>query len=181
MSPPPDELSWVPQSRILGLCDISRATLNSWIKSGLDLGEDAAAYDLSDLMTLLIFASARKHMTPKHMVAAWTDLVRSGEATRITNAARHLGSEDRFEVVVDPEYGALAVALSEEELLAAVRHPNAPRPVVVVDLAEKVRDAVAAFHRFAEKGERPAVRKPGRPRSANRSGLRLISEDGHES
>jgi hypothetical protein len=176
MNSPPDELLWVQQSRILGLCDISRAALNSWIKSGLDLGEDTAAYDLSDLVTLLIFAAARKHMTPKHMVGAWTDLVRSGEATRIINAARELGSDQGFDLVVDPEYGALRVALSEGELLEAVRHPTAPRPIVVVDMAEKVRDAVSAFHRFAERGERPPARKRGRPRSASRSGLRLVSE-----
>ena len=174
MSPQPDELSWVPQARILSLCGISRATLNSWIKSGLDIRGDAAAYGLSDLITLLVFSSARRHMTPKLLVAAWTDLVRTGEAAALLNAARDLGPNESFELVIDPEFGQLGVALSDEELLEAIRHPNSPRPVVVVDMAEKVRDAVAAFHRFAERGQRPAARRPGRPRNASRGAFRVV-------
>lgn len=168
MNASPDDIAWVQQSRILTLCDISRATLNSWIKSGLDIPEDTAAYGLADLVTLLVFAAARKHLTPKDMVAAWRDLVRSGEDVRIATLARDLGSDDRFDLIVDPEYVAFQVACSDEELVAAVRHPTAPRPVVVVDLAERMRDAVGAFHRAASKEDPPPARKRGRPRNASR-------------
>lgn len=177
MNAPPDDIAWVQQSRILSLCGISRATLNSWIKSGLDIPEETAAYGLADLVTLLVFAAARKHLAPKGMVAAWRDLVRRKEDSRIVDAARELGTEDRFDLVIDPEFLALQVACSEEELIAAVRYPTAPRPVVVVDLAERMRDAVAAFHRAASEERRPSTRKRGRPRNADR-GLRAVGEEG---
>ncbi len=177
MNAPPDDIAWVQQARILSLCGISRATLNSWIKSGLDIPEDTAAYGLADLVTLLVFAAARKHLAPKGMVAAWRDLVRRKEDVRIIDAARELGAEDRFDLIIDPEYLAFQVACSEQELITAVRHPTAPRPVVVVDLAERMRDAVGAFHRAASEEQPPPARKRGRPRNIHR-GLRAVGGEG---
>jgi len=171
MPPPPDELPWVQQSRLLALCEISRATLNSWVKAGLGLG-NKAGYEFSDLVTLLIFASARKHMSPQHMVAVWNDLHTEGEVDRLVEAAEHLQPGQNFDLVIDPEYASFLVALSEPELLDAVRHPLAPRPVVVVDMAEKVRDTAAAFRRFATTDEQPEQRKRGRPR--NQARLRVV-------
>jgi hypothetical protein len=175
MASTPDELSWVQQSRILSLCEISRATLNSWTKAGLDLG-DKAGYDFSDLVTLLIFAAARKHMSPQHMVAVWEELTTEGEAARIVDAAERLEPDGGFDLVIDPEYASFQVTLSEAELLGAVRHPLAPRPVVVVDMAEKVRDTAAAFYRFASSEEQPEKRRRGRPR--NQARLRVVGGAG---
>jgi hypothetical protein len=177
MNAPPDDISWVQQSRILSFCRISRAALNSWIKSGLDIPPNTAAYGFADLVTLLVFSGARKHMTPKDMVAAWRDLVREGEDVKITTFARDLGPDDRFDLVIDPEYVAFRIARSDEELVEAVRHPTAPRPVVVVDLAERMRDAAGAFYRAASEERRPAARKRGRPRSDSRR-LRAVGQEG---
>jgi hypothetical protein len=178
MNGPPDNLddiSWVPQARILEWCDISRATLNSWIKSGLDIPEAAAAYKVSDLIKLLIFAGARKHLTPQQMVAAWRELAKTGEAAAIVAAARDLEADTPFDLVIDIKFKALGVVHSDEELVSAVRHPNAPRPVVVIDLAERMRDAVGAFFRDPRKDAPPIKRQRGRPKRA-RGNLQLVAE-----
>lgn len=178
MNDPPDaaaDIAWVSQSQIIELAEISRATLNSWIKAGLDISNAAAAYKVVDLVKLLIFAAARKHLTPQQMASAWTDLAASGEAATITAAARELEPGDSFELVVDLKYHELKVVRSDEELLAAVRHPTAPRPLVVIDLAEPMRDSVRAFFRDARKGVPPAARKRGRPKRAV-GNLHLVEE-----
>ncbi len=180
MTPPPDDIAdvaWVTQAQVLDLCDISRATLNSWIKGGLDIPEAAAAYKVADLIKLLIFASARKHLAPQQIGAAWTELIRTGEATAIVNAARELGTDDTFDLVIDVKYFTLAVARSDKDLIAEVRHPTAPRPIVVVDLAERMRDATGAFFRSSRRDAPPAERTRGRPRRA-RGNLQLVSEEG---
>jgi biotin operon repressor len=178
MNTPPDapaDIAWVSQSQILELCDISRATLNSWIKAGLDISTAAAGYKLADVVKLLIFAAARKHLTPQQMAGAWVDLVKSGEAGAITDAARELKEGDSFELVVDLKYHELKVIRSDNELLAAVRHPTAPRPVVVVDLAEQMRDSVRSFFRDSHKSAPPEARKRGRPKRAV-ANLQLVRE-----
>src|SRR4051794_29990577 len=115
MTAPADDvadIAWVPQAQILDLTEISRATLNSWIKGGLDIPEAATAYKVADLVKLLIFAGARRHLTPQQMAAAWADLARAGAATAITNAARQLNSEDTFDLVIDVKYKAFEVVRS---------------------------------------------------------------------
>jgi hypothetical protein len=178
MESPPDaidDISWVTQAQILDLCEISRATLNSWIKAGLDIPTAAAAYKVADLVKLLIFAAARKHLTPRQMSAAWSELARSGEAARITRLARDLEPDDSFDLVLDLKYREMRVISSDDELVAAVRHPTAPRPVVVIDLAEQMRDSVRSFFRDPRRDAPPAARKRGRPkRGAGK--LELVSE-----
>ena len=177
MTAPPDDvadIAWVPQAQILDLAEISRATLNSWIKAGLDIPEAAAAYRVADLVKLLIFAGARKHLTPQQLAAAWADLAGAGKTATITNAARELSPDDAFDLVIDVKYKALEVARSDQELLAAVRHPTAPRAVVVVDLAEQMRDAVSSFFRSAKEDVPPTARKRGRPKKA-KAHLQLVN------
>lgn len=179
MDAPPDataDIAWFSQAQILELCEISRATLNSWIKAGLDIPAAAAAYKVADVVKLLIFAAARKHLTPQQMAGAWVDLVQSGEAGEITDAARELKSGDKFELVVDLKYHEMKVVRSDKDLLAAVRHPTAPRPLVVVDLAEQMRDSVRSFFRDSHKSAPPATRKRGRPRRAV-ADLQLVRDE----
>jgi|GEM_PF-2715037 len=171
------DIAWVSQSQILELCEISRATLNSWIKAGLDIPPAAAAYGVADLVRLLIFAAARKHLTPQQMAAAWSDLAKSGDAGTIIGLARGLNPGDSFDLVVDLKYHEMKVVRSDAELVAAVRHPTAPRPMVVVDLAEQMRDSVRSFFRRARTDTRPATRKRGRPKRAAGT-LQLVSEGG---
>lgn len=178
MKVPPDataDIAWVSQSQILEFCEISRATLNSWIKAGLDIPTATAAYKVADLVKLLIFAAARKHLTPQQMAAAWSDLAKSGEADRITDLARELKPGNSFDLVIDLKYREMKVVRSNKELVVAVRHPTAPRPIVVIDLAEQMRDSVASFFRCSREDAPPVARKRGRPKRAA-GNLKLVSE-----
>jgi hypothetical protein len=47
-----------------------------------------------------------------------------------------------------------------------VRHPGAPRPVVVLDIAERICHIRDSFRRLANFGPRPQVKRPGRPSRA---------------
>jgi hypothetical protein len=164
-------MKWITESRLLELCGLSRAQLNSWIKSGLDLEKAGAraAYGLYELVKILLLAKLRAHLSPKQMIGVWAELAKGGRDAEIVAAARALKPGERFDLVVDLRFSTFDVALSEKELLNAVRHPTDPRPVLVLDVADSVRLVVAAFHREANATRPPAARGPGRPRSAARN------------
>jgi hypothetical protein len=50
-----------------------------------------------------------------------------------------------------------------------VRHPGAPRSVVVLDVSERLLLAMQAFHRFSKSSKRPTARRPGRPKAEVRA------------
>jgi hypothetical protein len=154
---------------MLALCRLSRSTFNSWKKSGLDIANSAGAYGLSDVVALTVLVAIREFIPPKEMIAAWRDLVQSGGAAGIVNAARSLNEGDRFDLIVQPQHASLRLALSEQELTAAVRFPTDPKVVVVIDAADRVRSVVKAFDRLGNDTPRPKEKRPGRPRSADRN------------
>jgi len=54
----------------------------------------------------------------------------------------------------------------------------APRPVVVLDVAERIRLIVETFNRLANRTKPPAERSPGRPRNAERDNVRTLHGKG---
>lgn len=163
---------------MLDLCEVSRSTFNSWRKAGLDLVAERGAYGLDRIVAVVVLASARKYLTPKDMAGAWRSAVKSGADERIARAGRSLEADGRFDLVIESEHAFLSIACSEEELVEAVRHPGAPRPVVVVDLADRIRHVVETFDRIANETPRPQERGPGRPRSADRDNVRHLRKGG---
>lgn len=139
---------------------------------------EGAAYGLGEIVSLLLLGAARPHLPPKEMAGAWGELQGTGRLPVIVTAARELGPSGRFDLVVAPEHALLRVALDDEELLEAVRHPSVPIPVVVVDLAPRVRMVVGAFSRIANRTRPPAARSPGRPRSGERGKVVSLSAKG---
>lgn len=168
MQTPPDDIAWLPESRLLDLCGLSRSTFQSWQRAGLDVGNDQGAYSLDDAIALIVLAAVRDHLAPKDMVGAWRFLLKSGEAADLLAAARLLKRGDRFDLVIEPDLASLKVARSDAELADAVRHPTDPRPVVVLDLAERVYRGCRAFERLGNESPKPRRKAPGRPRSADR-------------
>jgi hypothetical protein len=171
-----DDIGWLPEARALELCELTRSSFNSWKTAGIDIEPEGGAYGLAQVVPLLLLVAARSYLPPKEMVGAWRDLKGSGEIDEIVNAARGLKEGGRFDLVIEPAHAALRVARSDSALLDAVRHPGAPRPVVVLDLAERVRQTVGAFNRIANRTTPPAERSRGRPRSADRSNVRAFRE-----
>lgn len=172
--PSPHYIAWLPESQVLKVCELSRSTLQSWIRSGLDLAVDAA-YDLPALVALVLLVETRKFLTPKEMVEAWQALSREGVAERIVESAKRLEDGDRFDLVIDINHASLRIAESDADLMAAVRHSRRPRPVVVLDMAEPVLLAVKYFNDHANPTPRPERKGPGRPRSAAR--LHILTEE----
>lgn len=174
----PDDIAWLPESRTLGLCRLSRSTLNSWKKSGLELTSEHAAYGLSEVIGLALLVAAREYLPPKELVNAWRSFAASPAGVDAVNAARELKPEARFDLVVEPDNAGFQVARSESDLLAAVSTPMAPRPVVVLDLSARIRQVVETFHRIANPTKPPAERSPGRPRNAERDNVRPLRGKG---
>lgn len=168
MNDSPDDLKWLPESRMLGLCRLPRSVVNSWKRAGIDLTNEAGAYGLSETVSVLLLGAAREHIKPKEMAEAWRELENSGAHERIVNRARKIDQCDRFDLIVDPRYAKLRIATSDAELIDAVCHSRWPRPVVVVDVAEGVTDVVSAFNKVGNPTPRPVRRQAGRPRSASR-------------
>jgi hypothetical protein len=171
----PNDLSWLPESQVLKVCGLSRSTLQSWKRSGLDLDVDAA-YDLTALVALVVLAATREFLSPKEMVSAWRSLSRAGKDKYIVDAARLLEEGGRFDLVIDVTYGSLEIVLDDAELAKAVGRLHRPRPVVVIDMAEEIFRAAKYFEDHANPTSRPETKGPGRPRSADR--LRIVGEGG---
>jgi hypothetical protein len=170
----PDSIAWLPESRTLGLCRLSRSTLNSWKKSGLELASERAAYGLSEVIGLALLVAAREYLPPKELVNAWRSFSDSPTGIAAVNAARDLEPGARFDLIVEPEHAGFQVARNETELLEAVSTPMAPRPVVVLDLSARIRQIVDTFHRIANSTKPPSERSPGRPRNAERDNVRTL-------
>jgi hypothetical protein len=174
----PDDIAWLPESRMLALCELSRSAFTSWKKAGINLESEDGAYGLGEIIPILLLVAARSHMLPKEMAGAWREIEASDKLARIIHAARGLEPGERFDLVVAPEHAVLNVALDERELVEAVRNPGAPVPVVVLDLADRVRMVVGTFNRIANRTGPPSERSPGRPRSADRSNVRALRDTG---
>jgi len=175
----PDDIAWLPESRAIDLCELTRSSFNSWQNAGIDLAPENGAYGLRQIVPLVLLVAARSYLPPKEMVGAWLEMENSGEMEGLVNAARSLEQGDRFDLVVEPAHAKLHVAQTEVELLDAVRQPGAPKPVIVLDLADRIRTVVSTFNRIANRTAPPVERSPGRPRSAERgSNVRALREKG---
>lgn len=163
---------------MLTLCELSRSTFTSWKKAGINLESEDGAYGLAQIVPILLLAAARPHMPPKEMAGAWRQIEATDKLERIVHTARSLEPGERFDFVIAPEHAFLNVALDESELVEAVRHPGSPVPVVVLDIADRVRMIVGTFNRIANHTRPPSERSPGRPRSADRSNVRTLRETG---
>lgn len=153
---------------MLSLCHLPRSVLNSWSRAGLDLKTSEGAYGLREVIAVLLLGAARDHIQPKEMAPAWQEIVDSGADIEIVQKARRLSQGDRFDFVIDPENASFAIAQSDAELAAVVRFSSWPRPIVVVDVAERIRQAVRTFDKVGNATPRPKERSSGRPRSAAR-------------
>jgi hypothetical protein len=165
-----DSIAWLPLGQVLRLSELSRSTLQSWIRAGLKPA-DVAAYDLAALLAIVLLAACRKHLTAKQLVGAWRSLEQRGVDKKILESALKHQEGDRFDLVIDTTFDLIEVARSDAELAKAVRRQE-PRPVIVVDVAEKVMLTVRHFDAHANKTARPDERSPGRPRSTSHDNVR---------
>lgn len=159
-----DDIEWVSEARMFSLCELPRSTFQSWVKAGLDIQDSGGAYDLDDVLEIAVLVQARRYLGLDELVGGWRQLTRSGAAKEIVAAARELKEGEQFDLVLEPEHASIVAAGNAEELIDAVRHPGAPRPVVVLAVSEEIQLVKESFARLAKTAPRPTKKRRGRPR-----------------
>lgn len=172
MAAAPDELQWIPEARALQLCGVARSTWQTWIRQGLvDVGH-GGTFSESDVLAVVFVAALRGYGTPSEALKIWRALQQTGAAHDFVERARKLDESSRLDLVIEPDNGRANVAGDSRALVQAVRHPEAPRRVIVVPLAEELRRVRDGFRALANVGPPAATRRRGRPRLDRPSRLR---------
>lgn len=159
-----DDIEWVSESRMFSLCELPRSTFQSWVKAGLDIQDPGGAYGLDDVLEIALLVQARRYLGLEELAGGWRQLTRSGVVGEIVTAARELKEGERFDLVLEPEHASIVAAGNNDELINAVRHPGAPRPVVVLTVSEEIQLIKESFARLAKTAPRPTEKRRGRPR-----------------
>jgi hypothetical protein len=160
---PPDGIQLVTEARAQALCGLTRPGWKSWAKSGLIEEDPGGVYDERQLLEVAIVGGLRKHLSPKDTRVACQALKRTGGWEELITAAQMLGDDGRFDLVIEPDVCAVTLVRDDAELVGVVRDPSAPRLVLVLPLADRLRRIRDGFRSVAETRERPRQRKVGRP------------------
>ena len=159
----PQDFQWVDEARMLELCGLPRSTFHGWVKSGLVERDPGGAYGEGAVLEIVFIGALRDYFSVDELSLRWPRLRADGRVERFVACARRLRDRGRYDVVVEPQHGAISLAVSNAELIKAVRHPGAPRAVVVIDLAPRMLLARAGCRAWGVTGRRPNKRKVGRP------------------
>src|SRR4051794_39550613 len=122
---------WVAEARMLSLCELPRSTFHSWERAGLLVRDPGGAYDERAVVEIALLASLREHFSLEDLVNAWGAHRQAGAVDSFIRRAFELQPGGQYDLVVEPQYAGITVAAEEAELVAAVRHPGAPRAVLV--------------------------------------------------
>jgi hypothetical protein len=158
-----EPLSWIREARAQELCGIGRPTWKSWARIGLIEEDAGGTYDERDVLAIAIVASLREHLTPHQTRTARRVLQHDRRWEDLVEHARALGTNDRFDLVIEPQTCGVRLATDDPTLVRAVRFPSDPRLVLVVSLAGRLRRIRDGFRSIAVTSERPRQRRPGRP------------------
>jgi hypothetical protein len=159
----PDRLHWVPEATALAICGVKRPTWTTWAKQNIVERPSDGAYGLDDVIRVALVAELRKVLGADEMAAAWRGLRRGGVADEVMRLVPTLHEDDRLDLVIEPESGRVVLATDDIELAHAVRHPTAPRPVIVLSPAAELCRVTEGFANRAMGGARPKARRRGRP------------------
>jgi hypothetical protein len=156
-----DDLKWVAEARMLELCAIRRSTYQSWVRAGIL--EALSSYGEGDVIEVALVALLRDHFPLNDLAERWRQLRNDGSVAGFLVRARQLEDSDRFDLVIEPAFGGITVVADDAALVQAVRHADAPRTVLVLPLAARLRAIRDAYRAFATTAKRPGERKAGRP------------------
>jgi hypothetical protein len=161
----------MPESAALALCGLKRPTWTGWSDQGIVARPSDGAYELHDVIRVALVSELRKVLAVDEMAAAWRDMTADGVADEVVQLAATLQEDDRFDLVVEPASGRVRLATNDEQLAQAVRHPTAPRAVIVISPAGELHRVVGGFANRALSSNRPGERRRGRPRGTSRSAV----------
>lgn len=157
------DLRWLDEAKVLEILNVARSTFQGWSKAGLVDPDPGGAYGEPEVLELTLLAALRNHFSVQELAKLWRRLRAKGHVTEFVARARGLENLGRYDVVIDPTYGGITVATDDAALVEAVRHPNVPRSIVVIDLAARILLVRGAFDQWAHLSMRPTRRKVGRP------------------
>ena len=160
---PADGIVWTSESIAQALCGLTRPAWKSRVKARLIEDKPRGAYDERQLMEIAFVGALRDHLSPRDTRLACQALKRNGRWDDLLVRARELEDDDRFDLVIEPGTRAVTLATDDASLVQAVRHPEDPRPVLVVSIADRLRRIRDGFRTIAVARERPQQRKVGRP------------------
>ena len=158
-----DAFRWMPESRVVEVCDLPRRSWRRWIADGVVAPPADGIYKEADVMTTAVLAALATVLGPGDAGAAWRRLQETGKSSRFVEAAQQLEPDGRFDLVVVPSRGLVRLAVDDRELGKLVREVAGDRPVRILDAARWLREVREAFDTRAERGVPPARRR-GRPR-----------------
>jgi hypothetical protein len=159
----------MPEAAALALCGMKRPTWTGWGEHGIVARPSDGAYDLHDVIRVALVSELRKVLGVDDMAAAWRGMTSDGVADEVIRLATTVQEDDRLDLVVEPASGRVQLATDDQELAQAVRHPTAPRAVIVISPAAELHRVVGGFANRALSADRPSVRRRGRPRGTARS------------
>ena len=165
-------MSWVTETRMVQLCGVARSTWQSWVREALFTVPAASAFQLADCLEVLLASVVREHFSLTETRSIWEGLRKSGEVTRLVEAAEAVVPDDsvRFDLVIDPAFGEVSLATDDASLASAILTER-PRLVQVVPLSERIRALKAGFERIASDDPLPTLRR-GRPPRASAGSAR---------
>jgi hypothetical protein len=123
------------------------------------------AYLLPDVVRIALVAQLRKYLPIDDVGAALRGLERDGVLAEIVKLAEKIDEQATFDLVIEQATANVSLVLDDEALVAAVRHPTAPRAVIVISPGDELRRVVAGFRNRSSSGPLPTERRRGRPRS----------------
>ncbi|MCW3001514.1 MAG: hypothetical protein JWQ20_812 [Conexibacter sp.] len=159
----PYELGWVDEAKMLAITDLARSTFHGWARAGIVERDPGGAYSEPAVIEMMLVGALRDYMSVDELAIRWPRLQAEGKVADFVRRARTVEEGERYDLIVEIKHGDVSVARDDTELAAAVRHPGAPRPVVVVDLADRLRLVRSGFMSWRITGRRPKARKAGRP------------------
>jgi hypothetical protein len=162
----PSDATWLPEAAALALCGIKRPTWTGWSDQGIVARPSDGAYGLDDVIRVALLSALRAVLGVDDMAAAWRGMTSGGIADEVIQLAPTIEEDDRLDLVIEPESGRVQLAKDDRALAQAVRHPLAPRAVIVISPAAELHRVVAGFANRARSGPRPKARRRGRPKGA---------------
>jgi hypothetical protein len=184
LTPETIDLRWIEEPKMLEVVDLPRSTFQGWVSAGLVDRDPGAAYPLAVTLELVLLGALREMLSVEELKIRWAKLQRSRRVEDFVRRAQTLAAEDekedagaapdRYDLVVEIKHGGVSIATDDAELAAAVRYPGAPRPVVVLDLVPRLRNALDGFDAWSIVGRRPTTRKVGRPAARGNAQVREL-------
>jgi len=159
----------MPEAAALALCGMKRPTWIGWSEQGIVARPPDGAYDLHDVIRVALMSELRKVLGVDDMAAAWRGMTSDGVADEVIRLATTVEEDDRLDLVIEPASGQVLLAADDQALAQAVRHPTAPRAVIVISPAAELHRVVGGFANRALRAARPTARRRGRPKATPRS------------